>query len=265
MDVGYVVGLTNAGRACWRRSRTRRCWCRVWGRRGRPGGAGGGDRSAPSVINVSRGILYAGDDRSFGERAADWAGGSGCGRGSLRWSVVVAKSVDSRWLSGWSRLSGWQGMGNRPKRAARGPLLGAAAAEGLAGAQLPVSCATAWCRGYSSGRTGMHSAPVLDPPEDGRVRVTWIGHATFFVQFAGHSVVIDPNWAKWHGVVKRQRRPGVAAGGVAGGGPGAGDPRAFRPPPQAEPEDPAGARGDRGAAGQRLTGAPARVSRRSTR
>ena len=44
-------------------------------------GAQGGDlgalaaagRSAPDVINVSRGILYAGDDRGFGARARDWA------------------------------------------------------------------------------------------------------------------------------------------------------------------------------------------------
>lgn len=56
---------------------------------------------------------------------------------------------------------------------------------------------------------GSHSSPVLEPPSSGQVRVTWIGHATFFIQFAGHSVVIDPNWANWHGVVKRQRRPGL--------------------------------------------------------
>ena len=30
-------------------------------------------RTAPDVINVSRGILYAADDRGFGARARDWA------------------------------------------------------------------------------------------------------------------------------------------------------------------------------------------------
>ena len=35
--------------------------------------------------------------------------------------------------------------------------------------------------------------PVLEPPGDDRVRITWIGHASFFLQFAGHSVMIDPN------------------------------------------------------------------------
>jgi L-ascorbate metabolism protein UlaG (beta-lactamase superfamily) len=51
--------------------------------------------------------------------------------------------------------------------------------------------------------------PVINPPEDGRVRITWIGHASFFLQFAGHSVIVDPNWAGWHGPVKRQIRPGL--------------------------------------------------------
>lgn len=30
-------------------------------------------RTAPDVINVSRGILYAGDDKSFAQRAQQWA------------------------------------------------------------------------------------------------------------------------------------------------------------------------------------------------
>lgn len=57
-------------------------------------------------------------------------------------------------------------------------------------------------------------APVLAPPAAGKVRITWIGHATFFLQFAGHSVIVDPNWAKWHGPVKRQRKPGLELKGV---------------------------------------------------
>jgi L-ascorbate metabolism protein UlaG (beta-lactamase superfamily) len=56
--------------------------------------------------------------------------------------------------------------------------------------------------------------PVLAPPEADKVRITWIGHASFFLQFAGHSVIVDPNWAKWHGPVKRQRKPGLDLHGV---------------------------------------------------
>ena len=72
-DVGYVVGLTNAAEVL---EKIPDAPLLV------PGlGAQGGDlaslaaagRTAPDVINVSRGILYAADDRGFGSRARDWA------------------------------------------------------------------------------------------------------------------------------------------------------------------------------------------------
>lgn len=63
--------------------------------------------------------------------------------------------------------------------------------------------------GMFSRAGGTHSSPVLEPPSDGRVRITWIGHASFYVQFAGHSVIVDPNWANWHGPVKRLLQPGL--------------------------------------------------------
>ena len=72
-DVGYVVGLTNAGEVLKKMPDAPLLV---------PGlGAQGGDlaslaaaaRTAPDVINVSRGILYAADDRGFGARARDWA------------------------------------------------------------------------------------------------------------------------------------------------------------------------------------------------
>ena len=63
-------------------------------------------------------------------------------------------------------------------------------------------------------RAGNVLEPVLDPPTNGKVRVTWIGHASFFLQFAGHSVIVDPNWAKWHGPVKRSRHPGLNLHGL---------------------------------------------------
>lgn len=72
-DVGYVVGLTNAADVL---EKIPDAPLLV------PGlGAQGGDlaslaaaaRSAPDVINVSRGILYAADDRGFGARAQGWA------------------------------------------------------------------------------------------------------------------------------------------------------------------------------------------------
>lgn len=72
-DVGYVVGLTNASDVL---EKIPDAPLLV------PGlGAQGGDlaalaaahRTAPDVVNVSRGILYAADDRGFGARARDWA------------------------------------------------------------------------------------------------------------------------------------------------------------------------------------------------
>ncbi len=58
-------------------------------------------------------------------------------------------------------------------------------------------------------RSGAVLEPNLTPPKAEKVRITWIGHASFFIQFADSSVVIDPNWANWHGPVKRQREPGL--------------------------------------------------------
>ena len=63
-------------------------------------------------------------------------------------------------------------------------------------------------------RGGNVLEPVLAPPDLDKVRVTWIGHASFFLQFAGHSVIVDPNWAKWHGPVKRSRKPGLDLHGL---------------------------------------------------
>lgn len=72
-DVGYVVGLTNAADVLEKMPDAPLLV---------PGlGAQGGDlaslasasRSAPDVINVSRGILYAGDGRGFEASAREWA------------------------------------------------------------------------------------------------------------------------------------------------------------------------------------------------
>jgi L-ascorbate metabolism protein UlaG (beta-lactamase superfamily) len=44
---------------------------------------------------------------------------------------------------------------------------------------------------------------------NGDLGVTFIGHASFFVQIGGRSVLIDPNFARWLFVLKRLRRPGL--------------------------------------------------------
>jgi L-ascorbate metabolism protein UlaG (beta-lactamase superfamily) len=58
---------------------------------------------------------------------------------------------------------------------------------------------------------GATRRPNLEAPvPQGAVRVTWIGHATFLIQYYEKNVLIDPNWAQWHAFIKRVRRPGVA-------------------------------------------------------
>ena len=68
--------------------------------------------------------------------------------------------------------------------------------------------------GLLNRRAGIVNNPVDSPPADGKVRVTWIGHASFFLQFASHSLVVDPNWARFHGPVKRMREPGLSLRGM---------------------------------------------------
>ncbi len=56
-------------------------------------------------------------------------------------------------------------------------------------------------------RTGETHKPNL--VSNGEMGVTFIGHASFFVQIGGQNVVIDPNFARWLFVLKRLRKPGI--------------------------------------------------------
>jgi L-ascorbate metabolism protein UlaG (beta-lactamase superfamily) len=44
---------------------------------------------------------------------------------------------------------------------------------------------------------------------NGELGVTFIGHASFFLQIGGRNVMIDPNFARWLFVLKRLKRPGL--------------------------------------------------------
>jgi L-ascorbate metabolism protein UlaG (beta-lactamase superfamily) len=44
------------------------------------------------------------------------------------------------------------------------------------------------------------------------VALTWIGHASFLVQFSNLNVLIDPNFANWLFLLKRVRRAGLKIG-----------------------------------------------------
>ena len=59
-------------------------------------------------------------------------------------------------------------------------------------------------------RHGKKMKPEFPKLQAGEICITWIGHASFLIQTPEHSVLIDPNWAKWLKVIKRIKLPGIA-------------------------------------------------------
>ena len=72
-DVGYVVGLTNAAEVLERIPDAPLLVPGLGAQGGDLAALAAANRSAPDIINVSRGILYAADNHDFGTRAMDWA------------------------------------------------------------------------------------------------------------------------------------------------------------------------------------------------
>jgi L-ascorbate metabolism protein UlaG (beta-lactamase superfamily) len=58
-------------------------------------------------------------------------------------------------------------------------------------------------------RTGQQRRPVFPKLTRGQVAVTWIGHASFLIQFTDLNVLIDPNFANWLFMLKRIKRSGL--------------------------------------------------------
>lgn len=58
-------------------------------------------------------------------------------------------------------------------------------------------------------RTGQHNRPRFPQLTDGQLALTWIGHASFLVQFRDLNVLIDPNFANWLFLLKRIKRAGL--------------------------------------------------------
>jgi L-ascorbate metabolism protein UlaG (beta-lactamase superfamily) len=56
-------------------------------------------------------------------------------------------------------------------------------------------------------RTGQAHKPKL--VSNGQLGLTFIGHASFFLQMGGQNILLDPNFARWLFVLKRLRQPGV--------------------------------------------------------
>ncbi|MCX6905085.1 MAG: MBL fold metallo-hydrolase [Verrucomicrobia bacterium] len=64
-------------------------------------------------------------------------------------------------------------------------------------------------KGWLTRRTGKHLRPVFPRLHEGKVALTWIGHASFLVQFNDLNVLIDPNFANWLFLIKRLKRAGL--------------------------------------------------------
>jgi len=58
-------------------------------------------------------------------------------------------------------------------------------------------------------RVGQHRMPSFPKLAHGQVAITWIGHASFLVQFTDLNVLIDPNFANWLFFLKRIKRSGL--------------------------------------------------------
>jgi L-ascorbate metabolism protein UlaG (beta-lactamase superfamily) len=58
-------------------------------------------------------------------------------------------------------------------------------------------------------RTGQHRKPRFPKLDRGQVAVTWIGHASFLLQFTDLNVLVDPNFANWLFLLKRIKRSGL--------------------------------------------------------
>jgi L-ascorbate metabolism protein UlaG (beta-lactamase superfamily) len=58
-------------------------------------------------------------------------------------------------------------------------------------------------------RTGEHRRPEFPKLKKGNIALTWIGHASFLVQYTDLNVLIDPNFANWLFLLKRIKRAGL--------------------------------------------------------
>ncbi|MBI3850616.1 MAG: MBL fold metallo-hydrolase [Verrucomicrobia bacterium] len=67
-------------------------------------------------------------------------------------------------------------------------------------------------KAWLTPRIGQHKRPEFPKLTHGQVALTWIGHASFLVQFTNLNVLIDPNFANWLFLLKRIKRSGLKIG-----------------------------------------------------
>jgi L-ascorbate metabolism protein UlaG (beta-lactamase superfamily) len=64
-------------------------------------------------------------------------------------------------------------------------------------------------KAWLTPRTGQSRRPVFPKLKRRQVAITWIGHASFLIQFTDLNVLIDPNFANWLFLLKRLKRSGM--------------------------------------------------------
>lgn len=58
-------------------------------------------------------------------------------------------------------------------------------------------------------RHGEYKLPRFPKLKRGEIAITWIGHASFLIQFTDLNVLVDPNFANWLFLLKRIKRAGL--------------------------------------------------------
>jgi L-ascorbate metabolism protein UlaG (beta-lactamase superfamily) len=64
-------------------------------------------------------------------------------------------------------------------------------------------------KGWFTKRTGQQRRPVFPKLKRRQVAITWIGHASFLIQFTDLNVLVDPKFANWLFLLKRLKRSGL--------------------------------------------------------
>ena len=64
-------------------------------------------------------------------------------------------------------------------------------------------------KAWLTPRTGQPRHPIFPKLKRRQVAITWIGHASFLIQFNDLNVLIDPNFANWLFLLKRIKRAGL--------------------------------------------------------
>ena len=64
-------------------------------------------------------------------------------------------------------------------------------------------------KAWFTPRHGHPRRPAFPKLKRGEVAITWIGHASFLIQFTDLNVLVDPNFANWLFLLKRIKRAGL--------------------------------------------------------